>query len=273
MNRGYVLIAVLIFAGVGFVHSASAQLTAERTFSQSEYFPGIPIQVTIHITGEPDQPLTVVDTIPDGLEIHGKHSGVVSGNQISFESSITSTGVKNHVYYVMSHSGSQGDALFEGTVNGQVIGGETTLVQGTLEPLGIFQHHTDLGNPITPGNARYDSASQEYFIQGYWNQGGTGGAGGHVIYSEMNGDFSLEAKMQTENPINGGAYIGIMDYIETHTPYYIFYRNAKDTLLNELWVNTLGANNIYTLFAFLYHGHGTSLYCSVRKGQDRPSRG
>lgn len=56
------------------------------------------------------------------------------------------------------------------------------------KPVGIFQNHADVGN-TRPGNAHYNTESQEYTIEGSGNNIWFNHDGFHYAYTELTGDF------------------------------------------------------------------------------------
>jgi len=64
------------------------------------------------------------------------------------------------------------------------------------QPVGIFDHHADIGNPKNAGSARYDEASQSFFIKGsgyniWFNRDEF-----QYLYKKMTGDFILTANFE-----------------------------------------------------------------------------
>lgn len=177
--------------------AANAQTVAERIIDEEQYFPGVGIRVVIRVTGEPDQQLTIIETPPVGWKIlRPTRRGLIEDNSILWTWIATSNTTTLRYDLIPSiTTGERGD--FEGTINGHEIVGVSNLPRGTLQPVGIFEHHLDIGHPL-PGSATYDAERQEYIIAGARDPGDP--YSGHYAYVEMEGDFSFEARMRVENP-------------------------------------------------------------------------
>lgn len=65
-----------------------------------------------------------------------------------------------------------------------------------MEPIGIFENHMDINNPLPSGDASYDPQEDEYEIIG----GGVSTSDDmHFLYSEVTGDFRIAAKIRSED--------------------------------------------------------------------------
>ena len=71
------------------------------------------------------------------------------------------------------------------------------MVSGWAEPVGIFDGHTDIGNPA-PGTAVYSNDLADYEIEASGVELDTLQFSGQMIYKEISGDFLLRATMQSE---------------------------------------------------------------------------
>lgn len=67
---------------------------------------------------------------------------------------------------------------------------------GQMEPLGIFEHHQDVGNPKLKGSATYDKENQTYTLTGagvnMWNTIDQF----HFAWKKIKGDFMVRATVQ-----------------------------------------------------------------------------
>ncbi|MFH1744323.1 MAG: ester cyclase [bacterium] len=195
MNRTQIFIAIFIFAGIGFVLSASAQITAVRSMPYDEYWPSQRQQVTIELTGEPG-PITVVETLPAGWTVGNilpragmsLNDGVITWDLLTFDGSGTLS------YKAMPPEDAEGEAVFSGTIGIQPIGGITIQARATPKPLGIFDDHKDFLDELKlPNTAAYDPETGEYVLYGT-------GVWGRCAYTELSGDFTLKARGTGENP-------------------------------------------------------------------------
>lgn len=93
------------------------------------------------------------------------------------------------------------------------------------EPVGTFENHMDIGNPRPPGEASYNSETREYVVVG----GGTiPGHEGHLVYSEVSGDFSISATIWAED--QGGSFSQAAALLEVDDDL------EKDTIFFGAWV-------------------------------------
>ncbi|MFH1737862.1 MAG: hypothetical protein ABIH23_02555 [bacterium] len=141
MNKTHIFIAIFVFAGVGFVLSASAQVTAVRTLPGEMYLPSDPLTITIEVTGDPGA-IIVVETPPAEWSIRassgGKLSdGVITWNLESFNGSTTLR------YYATPPRTATDEALFSGVVGDQEISGMSRMAQ--------YEMPADLRLPQTTG--------------------------------------------------------------------------------------------------------------------------
>ena len=127
MSRTHFFIAIFIFAGFGFIVSASAQATAVRTLPDETYLPGVRLTITIEVTGDPVA-VVVKETPPADWSIHPPSSGqlsdgIITWNLESFDGSVTLR------YYATPPSTATGEAVFSGMLGDQEISGITYLQQ------------------------------------------------------------------------------------------------------------------------------------------------
>jgi TolB protein len=62
--------------------------------------------------------------------------------------------------------------------------------------LGIFEHHSDIGNVKQPGNATYNTESQTYTLQGTGKNIWFGNDEFHYVWKKIKGDFILTAQVE-----------------------------------------------------------------------------
>ncbi|MCZ6671298.1 MAG: biopolymer transporter TolR [Verrucomicrobia bacterium] len=91
-----------------------------------------------------------------------------------------------------------------------------------LKPLGIFDHHQDVGDPMLAGSASYDSETQTYRIKGagknMWNVEDQF----HFAWKKIRGDFIMRATIQfVGEGVQNHRKIGIMsrDSLEKDSRY------------------------------------------------------
>jgi TolB protein len=77
-------------------------------------------------------------------------------------------------------------------------------------PIGVFQHNADIGQPKLPGSATYDSATQTYTIKGagynIWGQRDEH----RYLYNKLKGDFIVTANFEFEGYNEAHRKIGWM---------------------------------------------------------------
>ncbi len=66
----------------------------------------------------------------------------------------------------------------------------------SYSPLGIFEHHQDVGDPTTPGSARYDADTQTYTLTGAGENMWFGEDQFHFAYQKLKGDFLIRATIE-----------------------------------------------------------------------------
>lgn len=120
------------------------------------------------------------------------------------------------------------------------------LGQLTYEPIGIFDNHRDIGD-IAAGEASYNDDAGEYMIKG--SDGSTSDMVNdyfHFVYSEVNGDFRIQAKMRAENldaiDVWGMAGIIVKDDL---SPEALTYLTFVRTDLNVFLVRRRQLNNAW----------------------------
>jgi TolB protein len=67
------------------------------------------------------------------------------------------------------------------------------LAASAQNPVGIFENHQDIGNPKKSGSAKYDQATQAYYISGAGSNIWFNRDEFHFVYKKMKGDFVLTA--------------------------------------------------------------------------------
>ena len=71
-----------------------------------------------------------------------------------------------------------------------------TLAVSQNNPVGIFESHSDVGNPKTSGSAQYNDVSQTYTLGGGGYNIWFGRDEFHYLYSKIKGDFILTANFE-----------------------------------------------------------------------------
>ena len=167
---------------------AILSVTGERVISDVTYLPGEPIKVTIEIIGD-NVPVKVEEIPPEGWIVKDLASGgLYSKGKINWERESFSDS-DPFSYIVIPPTDANQKVIFKGKINNKNITGLNTLTPP--EPIGIFDHHMDLGNSIPPGIAEYDPQTKEYRII-------AGDApkvnSNHVIYCKVVGDFMIKSQ-------------------------------------------------------------------------------
>jgi len=72
----------------------------------------------------------------------------------------------------------------------------TSTTMNADSPVGIFENHVDVGNPITSGNASYDPITQTYTLTGAGENMWYGKDQFHLAYQRIKGDFIIRATIE-----------------------------------------------------------------------------
>jgi TolB protein len=67
---------------------------------------------------------------------------------------------------------------------------------GQTSQVGTFQYHSDIGNPKKAGEARYEEATQTYYIKGAGSNIWFNRDEFHYLYNKIKGDFMLTANFE-----------------------------------------------------------------------------
>ena len=178
-------------------------------------------------------------------------------------SEIMYQGVNDGPYFGIPTTGRvfnvRGVALYQFDEDGLITNFETYRDEVTLltqmgvipsSPMGIFDYYVDIGAPVPVGYGAYDSSSDTYELV----SGGIGYTRDHYsMYNEVNGDFSLTARIQTED-LGGSdssfATAGLFvwddpgsDSNELKIPYFSSWYTINDGVATR-WkrASTFGAN-------------------------------
>ena len=71
-----------------------------------------------------------------------------------------------------------------------------TYVQAQLQPIGIFDHHQDVGNPAIKGSAVYDASEQTYTVSSAGVNMWAAADQFHFLWKKIKGDFIVRATVQ-----------------------------------------------------------------------------
>ncbi len=188
-----------------------AELTAERTLPAQGYLPEQSIIIEIVIQC-PAGEYTITETPPDGWTAWKiSNNGKFENGVIQWTQSGRGTGPLVLTYWLTVPLEAAGPYEFTGTINDQMITGQSTLLPHVPETVGIFTDHCDfLGKGKPLGAAQYDPATGEYEIVGanplqfeyvYW--------GFHMAYIEMSGNVTLQAKVHPIQLMSTDRYAGV----------------------------------------------------------------
>ncbi|MFB3788283.1 MAG: hypothetical protein ACE15F_18140 [bacterium] len=205
---------------LGLTLSAAAQIVAVRSFHENAYVPDAPVHVSLTISSatSPLGPLSVTEKIPKGWEVTNisnlSYQSVVNEDGITWKRVYTGRLASVVLTYrAIPPRSAAGDAVFSGNAGDQVIGGQTTLVQGENKPIGIFYNFREepdgaLDWPVPAGTASYNSQTGEYTL----TSGGTPGTAHVSVYTTMTGNFSFQATIRAEGTSSWcSGVIGIED--------------------------------------------------------------
>ncbi|MGC9329115.1 MAG: hypothetical protein ACP5I1_15895, partial [Candidatus Hinthialibacter sp.] len=169
-----------------------------RSFSIVDpvYVAGDPITVSL-IVGGVSGALTVTETPPAGWAVSDiSNGGTESGGTITWNlnSAVTVS------YVVTPPDGASEDVTFSGAVGDVSIFGDNSLM--APQPIGIFDHHLDIGAVGAPGDAEYIEEEGLYWVTGsgadIW---GTADQF-HFVYKKTSGAFRIEGVVL---PYNDGS--------------------------------------------------------------------
>lgn len=73
---------------------------------------------------------------------------------------------------------------------------QSQLLFAQMEPLGMFSHHQDVGNPKLQGSAVYDNENQTYTLSGAGENMWFGKDQFHFVWKKIKGDFIIQATIQ-----------------------------------------------------------------------------
>ena len=228
VNRVRSFIAIFGLVGFGFVLTASAEVTAVRTLSWGEYWPGLPVRVTITVSTDTDT-LQVVETPPTGWAISDftPINGTVNAGVIAW--TVSRAPVPRSFSYTTTPPATEtGEVVFSGKVNDKEITGTTTMTPVTSKSLGIFQYGTSIEDRAagwwSEGAGWYYPSSGEYIIINRGNaDDGEQHTPHHFLYSEVTGDFSIEARIIAVNLHGlGGHDVAFISVLDTLTPDSMF---------------------------------------------------
>lgn len=98
------------------------------------------------------------------------------------------------------------------------------------QPVGIFEDHFDSGNYGVAGDATFDPQTGMYEIQG---GGVLDESYGHLVYSEISGDFSLKAKVVSVGPRAG--YLSVADNVhDVQSSFYSAWVEAEENTFADI---------------------------------------
>src|SRR5688572_19022046 len=72
----------------------------------------------------------------------------------------------------------------------------TTLFAQTLQPIGMFDHHQDVGNPKLKGSAIYNEKDQSYEVTGAGKNMWAKDDQFHFLWKKIKGDFIIQASVE-----------------------------------------------------------------------------
>lgn len=73
---------------------------------------------------------------------------------------------------------------------------QSVLVFGQLAPLGVFDHHEDVGSPALKGSATYNAETQTYLLSGAGKNMWANADQFHFAWKRIKGDFIIQATVQ-----------------------------------------------------------------------------
>jgi len=204
-----------------------------RTLSIEDpvYVGGDPITVTLAVGGGTGT-ITVMETPPAGWTVSQiSHGGTESGGTITWNLSAAAT----LTYVVTPPAGATGNVTFAGTVGATPVMGANSL--SSPSPLGIFDHHLDIGAVGAPGDAEF--ADNVYTVTGsgadIWDTADQF----HFLYKKVSGAFSMEATIIAYNDTGSNEWskAGIMvrDNLTPGSPHFHVMIRGSDMQYDTQW--------------------------------------
>jgi TolB protein len=95
-------------------------------------------------------------------------------------------------------------------------------VYSQARPVGLFEDHADIGNPLKKGNVTYNPNTQEYTMEGAGSNMWKGIDQFHFLWKKIKGDFIITASVKfIGKGVEGHRKIGIIarDKLTTGSPY------------------------------------------------------
>lgn len=99
---------------------------------------------------------------------------------------------------------------------------QSHILFGQMEPIGIFDHHQDVGSPLKKGEAVFNKEDQTYLLSGAGKNMWANADQFHFVWKKLKGDFIVRASVQfIGKGVDGHRKIGIIarDKLTTDSRY------------------------------------------------------
>lgn len=217
-----------------------------RTFSIDDpvFTAGQAITVTIKV-GELESAAKVTETPPAGWTISSvSNSGAANAGTITWDLA-ASTSAKTLTYVVTPPASAASNVVFTGSVGGNAIFGDNAL--DAPAPVGIFDHHLDVGDVSAAGNAEYDAAKKQYIVTGsgadIWDVADEF----QFVYKKASGAFEIQATIFAFNDTstNEWSKAGLMvrDNLTAGSPHMLGLVRGSDAQLDTGWRVSQGGSS------------------------------
>src|SRR5689334_5678938 len=80
----------------------------------------------------------------------------------------------------------------------------------SMNSLGVFEHHQDVGEPLLAGNAVYDATDQTYTLSSAGVSSGSALDQFHFVWKRLRGDFIVQATVRFVGDGHPRRRLGIM---------------------------------------------------------------
>ncbi|MDP8245310.1 MAG: Ig-like domain-containing protein [Candidatus Hinthialibacter antarcticus] len=220
---------------------------ATRTIANTIYVAGGSIAIEVAVVLESGtQDVVIVETLPSGWAASGISNGgsfaagAVTWNLSGFSGSSTLS------YTATAPASPAAEASFSGTVNESFfIFGDTSAFLLTLNPLGEFEGHADIGENDAAGSATFTDGIYEVKGSGadIWGSGDEF----HFVYKRIDGSFKISAKVDgfNETSTNEWSKIGLMirENLDDGAKNYMSLIRGSDLQFRTQWRPASGASS------------------------------
>ncbi|MBN2325710.1 MAG: hypothetical protein JXR73_01060 [Candidatus Omnitrophica bacterium] len=227
------LLAEATVSDVQLVDAVTAAGLRSLSIEDPVYVAGDPITVTIAVGGGSGE-LTVTETPPAGWTVSDvSDGGTESGGTITWSLSSAAT----VSYVVTPPGGASEDVTFNGAIGDVTIFGDNSLT--APQPIGIFDHHLDIGAVGAPGDAEYIEDDDSYWVTGSGADIWGSADQFHYVYKKTSGAFRIEGVILAYNDSGSNEWskAGFMvrDNLTAGSPHFQAIFRGSDGQYDTQW--------------------------------------